>query len=215
MDGLTRTKADVQARLGRAVRCIGADVGDWNALQRGVAQAMEPEEPLRGVVNNAGVIEPIDRVEDTDPAAWAKCIQINLVGAYHVLRICLPHLAPGSVVANISSGAACAEHAGWSAYAASKAGLERLSATLANERPDLVVLAIRPGVTATDMQRVIKASRVDNAIRQLAPEALQPVETPARAIARLFTGALTAKLEGVNDRVVEARALRDLTGQRE
>lgn len=200
---LAETRTEVAERRGRAIRCIGTDIADWDDLQHGLAAALEPGERLRGVVNNAGVIDPIDRVEDSDPASWARCIAVNLVGAYHVLRASLPHLAAGGVIANLSSGAAAAEHAGWSAYAASKAGLERLSATLAAERPDLTVLAVRPGVTDTGMQDAIKRSRVDNAIRRMPKDAMQPADVPARAIARLFTGLTSAPA----DRVVEARAL--------
>jgi NAD(P)-dependent dehydrogenase (short-subunit alcohol dehydrogenase family) len=206
---LESTRASVEAMLGRSVRCVAADIADWNALRRSLDAGLVRDERLGGVVNNAGVIEPIDRVEQSDPAQWAQCIQVNLVGAYNVLRASLPHLSPGGVIANISSGAANAEHAGWSAYAASKAGLERLSATLAAERPDLIVLAVRPGVTATDMQIAIKASRIDNAIRQLPTEALQPPEVPARAIASLFL----RQLGPIADRIVEARRIRDLSGE--
>ncbi|SKB95238.1 SDR family oxidoreductase [Sphingopyxis flava] len=203
---LADTRAKVAERRGRTVRCIAADVADWEGLRDGIDAALQPGETLAGIVNNAGVIDPIDRVEDSDPAAWAHCITVNLVGGFHVLRAALPRLARGGVIANLSSGAAAAEHAGWSAYAASKAGLERLSATLAAERPDLVVLAVRPGVTATGMQDAIKASHVDNAIRQMPRDAMQPVEVPAKAIARLFSG----PLPGFIERVVEAQALREI-----
>ena len=53
------------------------------------------------------------------------------------------------------------------------------------------------------MQEAIRASRVDNAIRRLSPEALQPPELPAGAIARLFgPGALRPA-----GRVLEAKTL--------
>lgn len=203
---LAATRSRVAERRRGAVRCVAADVADWNALRDETDGALGTGETLAGVVNNAGVIDPIDRVEDSDPAAWAHCIAVNLIGGYHVLRAALPRLAAGGVIANLSSGAAAAEHAGWSAYAASKAGLERLSATLAAERPDLLVLAVRPGVTATGMQDAIKASRIDNAIRRLPRDAMQPVAVPAAAIARLFCGSLPA----FTDRVIEARMLQEL-----
>lgn len=203
LDSLAATRDAVAAIGGSGVRCIAADVADWQGLQHGIADALEAGERLAGVVNNAGLIEPIDRVEDSDPVAWARCIEVNLVGAYHVLRACLPYMPAGGIIANLSSGAASAEHAGWSAYAASKAGLERLSATLAAERPDLLVVAIRPGVTDTGMQATIRSSRVDNAIRQLPKDVLQPVEVPARAIARLFN----PPIRNFRERVVEALAL--------
>jgi NAD(P)-dependent dehydrogenase (short-subunit alcohol dehydrogenase family) len=186
LPSLQNCTASVSAALGLQLRCVAADVSNWAELQPAITAALAEDEWLHGVVNNAGVIEPIALVEDSDPAAWARCIQVNLLGPYHVLRACLPRIARGGVIANLSSGAASSEHAGWSAYAASKAALERLSATLANERPDLTVVAVRPGVTDTGMQAEIRGSSVDNAIRKLRREDLQPPEVPARAIASLF-----------------------------
>jgi 3-oxoacyl-[acyl-carrier protein] reductase len=206
LESLGASAGGAAARLGRPVRKVAADVTDFAALERGLAAAMGRGESLGGIVNNAGVIDPIDRVEDSDPAAWARCVQINLTGAYNVLRAGLPRIVAGGVVANVSSGAAEAEHAGWSAYAASKAGLERLSATLAGERPDLMVVAVRPGVTDTGMQGLIRRSRVDNAIRGLPREALQPAEIPAKAIADLFTRAVRSP-----GRIVEAKEIPGLT----
>ncbi len=194
--------AKIRVIMGRAPRCAAADVADWHGLVAAIDGVLDADELLGGVVNNAGVIDPIVRVEDAHPAAWAQCIAVNLVGAFHVLRAGLPRLGEQGVIANISSGAAQAEHAGWSAYAASKAGLERLSATLAAERPDLTVVAVRPGVTDTGMQAEIRHSGIDNAIRKLRREDLQPPEVPARAIAALFLADWTSP----PDRVVETRS---------
>src|SRR3990167_1116481 len=201
---LDNVRARVEPIFGRQSRTIVADVSDWHSLRSSIAESLAPGEMLRGVVNNAGVIDPIDRVSDGDPEEWLRCIQVNLCGAYLVLRASLAHLPPGGVIANISSGAAAAEHAGWSAYAASKAGLERLSATLAGERPDLVVHAVRPGITDTEMQTRIKDSKIDNAVRKIPKEAMQPVEVPAAAIARLFV----RRFPTITDRVVEASVFR-------
>lgn len=185
-ESLERLRERTSRILGHAVRTVAADVGDWQSVQRAVDEALAPNAALRGLINNAGVIDPIAHVENSDPAQFAANIQVNLIGAYHMMRACLPRMATDGVIVNMSSGAAQAEHAGWSAYAASKAALERLSATLAAERPDLRVYAIRPGVTDTGMQEAIRASSVDNAIRRLSREQLQPPEVPARAIASLF-----------------------------
>lgn len=201
---LDNVRARVEPIFGRPVRTIIADVSDWQALHTGIAESLVADETLRGLVNNAGVIDPIDRIEESDPEEWLQCMQVNLYGAYLVLRASLAYLPPGAVIANISSGAAAAEHAGWSAYAASKAGLERLSATLAGERPDLVVYAVRPGITDTGMQSKIKESRVDNAVRKIPREAMQPVDVPASAIGQMFV----RRFPDVTNRVVEASVFR-------
>ncbi|MDE2437534.1 MAG: SDR family NAD(P)-dependent oxidoreductase [Sphingomonadales bacterium] len=183
---LEATKDAVESGLGFTPRIIAADVSNWAELDRAVALALKDGEQLTGLVNNAGVIEPIDRVEDCDPAAWARCIQINLIGAFNALHVCLPRTRAGGALLNLTSGAAGFELVGWSAYAASKAGLDRLSATLAAERPDLRVLSVIPGMVDTDMQAEIRASHVDNPVRNIKREQLQPVSVPAQAIASLF-----------------------------
>lgn len=203
LHSLEETASIVGEYLGKKPRLIAADVSNWLELGHSIDSVLAPEETFSGLVNNAGIIEPISMIEDCDPATWAHCIQVNLIGAFNVLRACLPKMAVGGRIANISSGAAESEHAGWSAYAASKAGLERLSATLANERPDLGVYAVRPGVTDTGMQAEIRASTVDNAIRRLKKDDLQPVDVPAMAIASLF-GA--SRIE-ICTRVVESKSI--------
>jgi len=204
VSSLTDTQAGVEHVLGRRPIAAEADVADWPSVTAAIDRVLAATGGrLGGVVNNAGIIDPIATVTDADPSAWAEGLRVNLLGPFHVLRACLPHLMVGSVVVNLSSGAAAAEHCGWSAYAAAKAGLERLSATLAAERPDLHVYALRPGVTDTGMQHTIRASGVDNAIRRLDPAQLQPPEIPASALARLF-GDSPLRPEGC---VLEAKAL--------
>lgn len=203
LHSLEETASIVGEYLGKKPRSIAADVSNWLELEHSIGAVLAPEEMFSGLVNNAGIIEPISMIEDCDPATWAHCIQVNLIGAFNVLRACLPRIAVGGRIANISSGAAESEHAGWSAYAASKAGLERLSATLANERPDLSVYAVRPGVTDTGMQAEIRASTVDNAIRRLKKDDLQPADIPAMAIASLFC----ASTIEIYERVVESKSI--------
>jgi len=51
----------------------------------------------------------------------------------------------------VSSGAAVGNYSGWAAYNASKAGLNSIARTLANEEEKLAVWAVRPGVLDTDV----------------------------------------------------------------
>jgi NAD(P)-dependent dehydrogenase (short-subunit alcohol dehydrogenase family) len=77
------------------------------------------------LVNNAGVIEPIGALVQSDPAAWRRSIEVNLLGAYHTAHATLPRMleAGKGTVINISSGAAHRPLEGWSAYCSAKAGL--------------------------------------------------------------------------------------------
>jgi NAD(P)-dependent dehydrogenase (short-subunit alcohol dehydrogenase family) len=57
------------------------------------------------LINAAGIKGPTGAIEDTDPAAWTACIDVNLPGAYHCLRRVLgPMKAQGSgAIINFSS----------------------------------------------------------------------------------------------------------------
>src|SRR3546814_7831250 len=60
------------------------------------------------LVNNAGVIDPIAQLGESDPDGWDAVVDINLKGVYHGLRAAIPIMeAQGhGVIVNISSGAA-------------------------------------------------------------------------------------------------------------
>lgn len=100
------------------------------------------------LINCAGYIKPQD-VEDSDPAAWKKELDINLYGAYLCSKYALEHGCP--MIINIGSSASRKGKAGWSGYCASKAGLVSLTESLAAE--GVKALCISPGRTATKMRK--------------------------------------------------------------
>ena len=55
-----------------------------------------------------------------------------------------------------SSGAANNAYTSWGAYGSSKAALNHLALTLAKEEPDIITVAVRPGMVATKMQEDIR-----------------------------------------------------------
>ena len=175
------------ARLGPKVLPLVCDVSDHAAVKSAVDIAAAHFGRLDHLVNNAGVIDPIGRVGDTDPAAWARAIQINMVGAYHAIHAALPHLlASKGVIVNVSSGAAHRPLEGWSSYCASKAGLAMLGRALMLEygAHGLRVYGFAPGGVRTAMQEKIRASGL-NPVSQIPPEGHLPPEFPARVIAWL------------------------------
>ena len=177
---------------GGKAAALACDVSDYAAMQRAVAETRSRFGRLDVLVNNAGVIEPIASVADSDPADWARNIQINLVGAYHALRAVLPDMiaAGGGTIINVSSGAAMRPLEGWSAYCTGKAGLAMLTRSIALEHAGqgIRVFGFQPGTTDTDMQVIIRASGV-NQISQIPREKLTPVAHPAAAIVYLCTPA--------------------------
>jgi NAD(P)-dependent dehydrogenase (short-subunit alcohol dehydrogenase family) len=105
------------------------------------------------LVNNAGV-DHVRRLENLDDATLMEIINTNLVGSIRMARAALPHLrSPGGVIVNVSSALSLAGCAGFSAYSASKAGLNGLTQSLAWELAPrgIRVVAVAPGVVLTNM----------------------------------------------------------------
>jgi len=175
-------------RLGQACRIEACDVADHAAVTAAVKRVLADWGRLDIVINNAGQIDPIGHLGDTDPAQWARAITVNLVGAYHVVHACLPALlaSPAAAVLNVSSGAAHAPREGWSAYCSSKAGLYMLARSIGEEYASRGVAAysLQPGVVDTGMQVRIRASGM-NEISRIPRENLAAPEFAAGVIAWL------------------------------
>jgi len=171
--------------IGPQAMALAVDVADWGQMQGAIAQVTAQIGPVDVMINNAGVIDPIAILADSDPAAWAQAIAINLNGVYHGMRAVLPGmLARGrGTVITVSSGAAHNPIEGWSSYCASKAGAAMLTscAHLEAGSAGVRVMGLSPGTVATDMQRVIKKSGV-GPIAQLEWEDHIPADWPARAL---------------------------------
>lgn len=175
-----------------AAAARACDVSRYEDVAAAVAHCQDRFGRLDILINNAGVIDPIARIGDSDPTAWGQVIDINVKGVYHGLRAGLPGMAAqgGGVVVNISSGAATSPLEGWSHYCASKAAVLMLTRMADKEygAEGVRVIGLSPGTVATDMQRAIKASGV-NPVSQLDWEAHIEPDWPARAIAYLCTEA--------------------------
>jgi NAD(P)-dependent dehydrogenase (short-subunit alcohol dehydrogenase family) len=184
---------DVAQRIiasgGRAA-ARACDVSDYRSVAQLAAETEGRFGRIDALVNNAGVIEPIASVAESDPAAWARLIEINLTGAYYAIRAVLPRMiaAGGGTIVNVSSGAAIRPLEGWSAYCTSKAGLAMLTRAVALEHggQGIRIFGFQPGTTDTDMQVLIRASGI-NQISQIPRANLTPVAHPAAAIVYLCT----------------------------
>ena len=185
------TRAVAQS-IGANASARACDVSDYAAFAALVAETKSRFGRLDVLVNNAGVIEPIATIAESDPATWARNVDINLTGAYHAIRAVLPGMlsAGGGTIVNVSSGAAIRPLVGWSAYCSAKAGLHMLTRAIALETTGkgIRVFGFQPGTTDTDMQVLIRASGV-NPVSQIPRGDLTPVALPAAAIVYLCTAA--------------------------
>lgn len=144
------------------VVATAVDVTDVSALRAFTAEVGTRLGPIDLWINNAAVLEPLAPVRELTWDALEPHLRVNVGGVLNGITAYLEHLAahrrPGALV-NISSGAAQRGWAGVGAYCAAKAGVDRLTQTVALEEPELlrVALAVSPGVVETSMQETIRA----------------------------------------------------------
>jgi benzil reductase ((S)-benzoin forming) len=142
------------------------DVTDAAAVDAFAAEVADRLGRIDLWVNNAGVLEPIEPLRHADPSVIARNLEVNVLGVVHGTQAFVRHVRsrPGEgVLINISSGAASSGYAGWGAYSASKAAVERLTEVVQLEEGDhgLRAYAVSPGVVDTDMQALIRATPAD------------------------------------------------------
>lgn len=184
---ITALAEAITAEGGKAL-AVTCDVARYDDVAALVAQAGAAFGSVDVLVNNAGLIEPIARLADSDPADWARVLDVNVTGIYNGARAVLPGMlaAGGGTIINISSGAATSALEGWSHYCASKAAVLMLTRCLDKEYAGQGIRAIglSPGTVATDMQVAIKSSGI-NPVSQLDPAIHIPADWVAQAIAFL------------------------------
>jgi 3-oxoacyl-[acyl-carrier protein] reductase len=190
---IERIAGDINSTHGEGTAlAIACDVADYSAVAAAVEQTISAFGSLDLIVNNAGLIDPISHLAESDPDAWGAVIDVNVKGVYNPIRAAAAQMkAQGSgVVVNISSGAASSHMEGWSHYCASKAAALSLTGTAHKELSGhgIRVVGLSPGTVKTDMQVSIKASGI-NPVSQLDPDVHIPPIWVAKCIAWLTTDA--------------------------
>jgi NAD(P)-dependent dehydrogenase (short-subunit alcohol dehydrogenase family) len=119
--------------------------------------------PIRIVVNCAGIGTPgrvISRNGVIPLEAFARVVQINLIGTFNVLRLAAERIAATEpidgergVIVNTASVAAFDGQVGQAAYAASKGGVVGMTLPIARDLADKLirVMTIAPGLFQTPM----------------------------------------------------------------
>ena len=120
------------AELGNGVVAIQADVTDVKATERAVAEAAEKLGTLNIVFANAG-IGGATPVGQTSHAAFDEIILTNLTGVFFTVQAAATHLKEGASIILNGSVHAVMGVPGYSAYAATKAGVRAMTRNLASE----------------------------------------------------------------------------------
>jgi NAD(P)-dependent dehydrogenase (short-subunit alcohol dehydrogenase family) len=152
---------DVAARcreLGSRVVTVRADVSREQDVVDLFAAAARLG-PLRGLVNNAGILAAQTRVENLDASRMERILAVNVTGALLCAReavraMSVRHGGGGGAIVNVSSRAAVLGGADeYVDYAASKAALDAVTVGLSKEvaGDGLRVNGVRPGLIRTDI----------------------------------------------------------------
>lgn len=108
------------------------------------------------LVGNAGILGPLSPLGHTTEDGFLATIDVNLNANWRLIRTLDPLLKRSDAgrAIFVTSGAASGKYAYWGAYAASKAGLEAMVKTWAEELANTSVRAnlINPGATRTHMR---------------------------------------------------------------
>ena len=165
-DGLVPVSWDLSTDAPTARLALAVDVTDAAALQDAAARTQAQIGPIRALVINAGILGPVARAWEVDPAALRRVLEVNLVSAFLTVQAVVPLLLAqpgpdrGRIVA-ISSVQAKEGTALSGPYAAAKAGMIALVKVLGHELANegVLVNAITPTVVRTAMEREITPER--------------------------------------------------------
>ena len=133
----------------------GVDLTDPASAQQAIDAAVARFGRLDALLNIAGGF--VWQTTDDAAPAWEKMFALNLATALNASRAALPHLKAsheGRIV-NVGANAAVKSAAGMGAYAASKAGVHRLTESLADElkSTSVTVNAVLPSILDTEQNR--------------------------------------------------------------
>jgi NAD(P)-dependent dehydrogenase (short-subunit alcohol dehydrogenase family) len=137
------------------------DVSKRAEIERMVASAVDELGGLDVLVNNAGIAGPTAPVEEADPDQWEAVMTVDVIGTFHVTRLCIPHLkkSPAGSIVVMSSVGGRFGYPNRSAYCTAKMGLIGFAKTLSRELGpyNIRVNAIAPGAVGGDrIERVLQ-----------------------------------------------------------
>jgi NAD(P)-dependent dehydrogenase (short-subunit alcohol dehydrogenase family) len=151
-------------QLGTRAKFVRTDVTDEADVQKALAAAKESFGGVHVAINCAGIAlaeRVVGKEAPHNLAAFARVINVNLIGTFNVIRLAGAAMAQNEpndekergVIINTASIAAFDGQIGQAAYSASKGGVVSMTLPIARElaRFGIRVLTIAPGVFYTPM----------------------------------------------------------------
>jgi NAD(P)-dependent dehydrogenase (short-subunit alcohol dehydrogenase family) len=133
----------------------GVDLTDPAQAKTAIDQVVSHFGRLDALINIAGGFA-FETVADGDPKTWQRMYALNVTTALNASRAAIAHLTASSTgrIINVGAMGALQAGAGMGAYAASKAGVHRLTEALAAEhKGKITVNAVLPSIIDTAANR--------------------------------------------------------------
>jgi len=161
------------------------DVGDFEAVQAGVAKIHEEVGKVEVLVNNAGITRD-GTLHRMTPEHWNDVIRTNLTSCFNLCRTVIEDMreAKWGRIVNIGSINGQAGQYGQVNYAAAKSGIHGFTKALAMEcaAHGITVNAIAPGYVDTDMVRAVPENILEKIIARIPMGRLGRAHDIARAV---------------------------------
>jgi NAD(P)-dependent dehydrogenase (short-subunit alcohol dehydrogenase family) len=187
-------------RLGASALLLGdVDLSSAEEARRAMADIKARLGRIDALINIAGGFR-WETIENGDIAAWDSLYAINVKTAFNASKAALPYLLESGAgrIVNVGANAAIKAAAGMGAYAASKAGVLRLTESLADELKNrgVTVNAVLPSIIDTPANRAdMPKAKFDNWVAPLDLAAV--ILFLASDEAKAVTGALIPVTGGV------------------
>ena len=160
------------------------DVTDEKSVSAAVTRIKEQAGKLDVLVNNAGIITPIGKLETLSSDSLGAAFDVNVISLHRTALAFLPMLkASKGTVVNAGTGAATTAMEGWTAYCTSKAAARMMTMMMDKELSSYGITSFFIGIPPTDtaMQGEIRRAGL-NPISKIAQSDLVPPEVPARVM---------------------------------
>lgn len=167
--GLERSAAELED-LPAEVITASADVGEQEAVDDLVQQAVDRFGGLDVMVNNAGLLSPNARIHNTTDEDWERAFRVNVLGAVHGIKAAVPVMrgAGGGSIINTASIAGVTAWTHSAPYGATKAAVVHLTkiAALEYARDGIRVNCVCPGSFRSAMQADVPEAAIESIARR-------------------------------------------------
>lgn len=152
--GVDHAASDVAATPNR-IELGGVDLTDAAQAKTAIDAAASHFGRLDALINIAGGFA-FEAIAEGDPKTWQRMYALNVLTALNAAQSAIPHLATSGAgrIVNVGALGALQASSGMGAYAASKAGVHRLTEALAAEwKGKITVNAVLPSIIDTAANR--------------------------------------------------------------